>query len=47
MKEMLKSKMMILFIAMVLGITYMSSTTERLEDEKREEYQQMITMNMQ
>lgn len=47
MKEMLKSKGMVLFIVIVLGITYTGSlTTERLEDEKGEEYRSNIAMNV-
>lgn len=46
MKEMLKSKGMILFIVMVLGITYTGSLkTERLEDENLKEYYDMMVLN--
>ncbi len=46
MMEMLKSKGMILFIIMVLGVTYTSSLrTDRLEDEKLKEYHDIVVMN--
>lgn len=46
MKEMLKSKGIILFIVMVLGITYTGSLkSERLEDENLKEYRDMIVLN--
>ena len=47
MKEILKSKVMVLFIAMVLGVTYFDSlTTERYEDSKTEKYEEAIAMNI-
>lgn len=47
MKEILKSKGMVLFIVMVLGVTYIGSLrTDRLEDENLKEYHNMITMNV-
>ncbi|MCI9234122.1 MAG: hypothetical protein HFH08_05995 [Bacilli bacterium] len=46
MSEMLKSKGMILFMIMVLGVTYTSSLrSDKLEDEKLKEYQDIIVMN--
>lgn len=46
MNEMLKSKGMILFIIMVLGVTYTSSLkSDKLEDEKLKEYQDIIVIN--
>lgn len=47
MREILKSKIMILFIALVLGITYFDSlATEKLEDENLESYRDAIAMNV-
>ena len=47
MREMLKSKGMVLFIVIVLGVTYAGSlTTEKFEDEKGEEYRTNIAMNV-
>lgn len=47
MKDILKSKVMILFIAMVLGVTYFDSlATEKLEDNHREDYQESIAINI-
>lgn len=47
MKEILKSKMMILFITLVLGVTYFSSlSTERMEDQNTDEYQNIVVANM-
>ena len=46
MREMLKSKGMVLFIVIVLGVTYAGSlTTEKFEDEKVE-YRTNIAMNV-
>lgn len=46
MREMLKSKGIILFIAIVLGVTYTSSLrSDKLEDENLKEYHDMIVMN--
>ena len=46
MKEMLKSKVMVLFIVMVLGVTYTSSLqTQKLEEENLKEYRDLIVMN--
>lgn len=46
MKEMLKSKGMILFIIMILGVTYTSSLrTQRLEDENSKDYHDMIALS--
>lgn len=47
MREMLKSKVMILFIVMVLGVTYTSSLqSDRLEDENLKEYHENIVLNV-
>ncbi len=47
MKEMFKSKIMILFIAVVLGVTYFHSLqVEKLEDESGEEYHNYIAFNI-
>lgn len=47
MKEMLKSRIMILFVVMVLGVTYMGSLkSERLEDENLEEYYTIMVANI-
>ncbi len=46
MREMLKSKGMILFIVMVLGVTYTSSLkSDKLEDENLKDYRDTIVMN--
>ncbi len=46
MKEMLKSKGIILFIVMVLGVTYTNSLrSNKLEDENLKEYRDIIVMN--
>lgn len=47
MREMLKSKGIILFIIMVLGVTYTSSLrSDKLEDENSKEYRDIIVMNI-
>ena len=45
MKEILKSKVMVLFIIMVLGLTYAFSITQKFEDEQSSTYQNLVTMN--
>lgn len=47
MKEIFKSKIMILFITMVLGVTYFHSLQiEKLDDERSEEYHDHIALNL-
>lgn len=47
MKEMFKSKIMLLFITMVLGVTYFHSLqVEKLDDERSEEYYDHIAFNL-
>lgn len=48
MKELLKSKMMILFMVLVLGLTYLSSIqTKKLEDTKQQVAQIRVVSNLQ
>lgn len=46
MREMFKSKGIVIFIIMVLGVTYASSLkSDKLEDENLQEYRDIVVMN--
>lgn len=47
MKEMLKSKVLLLFVAVVLGVTYMYASGEtKLEENSKTTNQEYIAMNV-
>lgn len=47
MKDILKSKGMILFLVMVLGFLYMNTTSvQKMENNQKEEKDTYITMNI-
>ena len=47
MKEMLKSKVLVLFIVMMLGVTYISaSNTNKLEENVKVSDKNLITLNI-
>lgn len=47
MKEILKSKVLLLFVVMMLGVTYISaSNTSKLEENQKMSEENLITLNI-
>lgn len=47
MKEILKSKVLLLFIVMILGVTYISaSNTNKLEENQKRSSENLIALNI-